>query len=580
MRALVWLLVLAPLLSAADGRAAEAPVGPLPVDVPVRGFTILSADEAGAQLTIAAARRHGINHLELSHQVIGELRDLRKDDKRALVAKLVGAAHGAGIREVVLWEHALYPLDYYPEEFRTGPDGTLDLDAPAFWDWLRKDYRSMLDLAPDADGVVLTFVETGARAERQHSVRMKTTSEKLAAVVNAIADVVVGERHLNLYARLLSYTHAEFAAIAQAVSLFPRPEIRLIIKDTTHEFYLNHPNDPVAGTIARPTLVEFDGAGEFHGQGVVANTWPESVLNRWRDLSRRPHVIGYTARTDRYGDTHLVGRPGEINLFALHRAAEDPEVTAEQVYDEFITARYGAAAVPHVKPAFKAAFDIGSATFYTLGINTADHSGLSFGPSEALLEYTDTWFPPSVGWIGHGVDREIHYVKDAIDHIAEPGLKPPAPLPWQLVPWVVERGWIHPGEGMDEPTLRAVMTEKDFAVAAAERALHSIEAGKASLKSEDYQELRRYFGRTLLTARAWRATAGAYLGFRTWSRGGVHRTPYVEGVVRKGLAEIAEVAPAIRAFPGPVPVGQWNWRKDADAAERYAQLIRNAGWTR
>src|SRR5205814_278769 len=101
-------------------------------------------------------------------------------------------------------DHAFYSLDYYPEKFRTGPGGTIDLDNPEFWEWFKADYRAMLDRVPNADGIVLTFIETGARAERQHSVKLKTDQEKLAAVVDAVADVVIGERKLNLYARKFS----------------------------------------------------------------------------------------------------------------------------------------------------------------------------------------------------------------------------------------------------------------------------------------------------------------------------------------------------------------------------------------
>src|SRR5690606_6566207 len=211
-----------------------------------------------------------------------------------------------------------------PERFRSGPGGTIDLDDPEFWDWLKQDYREMLDLAPQIDGIILTFIETGARAERQHSARLTTPQEKLAEVVNAVADVVIGERGLNLYARTFAYTHEEYDNITRAIGLFERPEVRLMMKETPHDFFLTHPNDFFAGQIARPTIVEFDITGEFNGQGIIAGTWPQYVLDRGADLLQRPYVIGYTARTDRYGDTRLIGRPGEINLYALKRVAEEP----------------------------------------------------------------------------------------------------------------------------------------------------------------------------------------------------------------------------------------------------------------
>jgi hypothetical protein len=559
--------------------AQEVGHGPLGADVPVRGWTILSNSEPDAMATIAAAPRYSINHIQLSHQIVAELRELKDSSKTALVNRLIDAAHKAGVSEVVLWDHSLYDLAYYPAEFRTGPGGTIDFDNPAFWQWFKADYRSMLDRVPKADGVVLTFIETGAHAERQQSEKMNSPAEKLAAVVNAVGDVVIGERHLNLYVRVLADTHAEFATTLDAVNRITHPEVRLILKDSTHEFYLNRPNDRYAGTIARPTVIEFDAAGEFHGQGIVANTWPQAVLDRWRDFSQRRHVIGYVARTDRFGSSRQIGKPGEINLYALKRATEDRYVLAEEIYDEFITAHYGARALPEVKAAFKDSFDIVNSSFYTLGINTAFHSALSFEPSEAILEYSDTWFEPPILWIDHGVGRDFNLVRDVIDRIAEPVAKPPATTPWKSVPWVIDRGWIHPGEGMNEPTLRYLVTEKNFGVATAQDALRHIENARPLLTPQAYDELHGYFERTLLTARIWRATSSAYLGYRAWTRGGAYRTPFVDATIKNGMAEIREIAPLIRNYPGAVPASQWEWRKDADAAEKYAQAVTAGGWT-
>jgi hypothetical protein len=572
------LAVLVALVSCSIVSGASA--APLADGVPVRGWIILSKSEPDALATIAAAPAYGINHLELSHLVVHDLREIKDDARRDLVNRLTDEAHAKGISEVVLWDHALYKLDYYPEQFRTGPDKTIDLDNPAFWEWLKADYRAMLDRVPKADGIILTFIETGARAERQHSLKLKTNQEKLAAVVNAVADVVIGERKLNLYARTFSYSHAEYANVIGAIKLFARPEIRLMMKETPHDFFLTHPNDRYAGTIARPTLMEFDIAGEFHGQGIVATTWPEYVLRRWRDLAKRPHIIGYTARTDRYGDTRLVGRPEEINLAALKRAALEPQVTAEQVYDDFIAERYGKAALPAVKAAFKNAFDIISSTIYTLGLNLANHSELNYEPavSSYVLHNTGKWVDPPIGYVGHGVNREFHYWRDLVNHLAPTFVKEPSNRQWNEVPWVQESGWITPGEGMTEEYLRYVLREKDHGVTLAEESMRHIESAQAALKPADYEQLRHHFQRTLLTARLHRASSAAYFGFRVWLRGDPHRTPFVTQTVERGLAGMKEVGALIRAYPVKPAVGQWDWTKDADQAEKYFNWITKDGF--
>jgi hypothetical protein len=46
------------------------------------------------------------------------------------------------------------------------------------------------------------------------------------------------------------------------------------------------------------------------------------------------------------------------------------------------------------------------------------------------------------------------------------------------------------------------------------------------------------------------------------------------------LREIAHCASAIRSYPRPPPLGQWNWVKDADVAEDYARWITREGWPR
>ncbi len=557
--------------------AADAPPGlrgPLPDAVPVRGWTILSDSETDAMATIAAASRYGINHLQLSHHVLMDLRQLREPRRQELAGRLTKQAHEAGIQEVILWDHALYDLSYYPKKFRTGPKGTLDLDNPEFWKWFAQDYREMLDLAPDADGLVLTFVETGARAENQHSAKLKTGPEKLAAVVDAVASVVIGERKLNLYIRTFSYTHAEYANVTAAVRLLQTPGIRLMMKETPHDFFITHPNDRYAGTLPLPTIVEFDTGNEFNGQGIIANTWPEYVLRRASDLLHRPHVVGYVARTDRYGDTRIVGRAGEILLLALSRCADDRQVTAEEISREFIERRYGSEALPLLQSAFSKAQELITSTLYSLGTNTANHSKLNYDPypSSYARHVSGKWIDPPVVHVAHGIDREFHYWRDVIEHLAPARFKTPEAIRVEA-PFVVEQDWVTPTEQMNEEYLGYVVTEKNSGVNLATKALAEIEEARPVLKAEDYAELHALFERTLLTARLHRAVAKAYFGNRVWARGETFQTPALLALIREGLDEIEEVATLVEQYPDPGPVGQWSWREDAAMARGYHKQI-------
>jgi hypothetical protein len=269
-----------------------------------------------------------------------------------------------------------------------------------------------------------------------------------------------------------------------------------------------------------------------------------------------------------------------VNLLALSRGAADPQVTAEQVYDDFIRTRYGKDAVPELKAAFKNAFDIVTSTLYTLGLNVANHSELNYEPAAAsyVLHVTGKWVDPPIGYVGHGVNREFHYWRDLVNHLAPTFVKEPTNRQWNEVPWVQEAAWITPGEGLTEEYLRYILIEKDHGIALAEDSARHIENARPVLKPADYEALSHHFQHTLLTARLHRATAAAYFGFRVWLREGTHRTPFVTETVRAGLRGIQEIAPLVRNYPVKPAAGQWDWAKDADQAEKYFDWITKDGF--
>ena len=556
--------------------------GPRPLvgDEPVRGWMILSDSLEDGLRVIERAPDYNINHLQISHDVIHDLRHVRNGRRRSSALALTAAAHQAGINEVVLWDRAFYGLSHYPERFRSGPRGRLNLDDPDFWQWFQDDYREMLDLVPDIQGIVLTFIETHTRIEEQHSDQMTTNQEKIAAVVNAIAEVVIGERGLNLYARTFAYDDAEYENIVGAIDLFTSPQIKLMMKETPHDFKLTHPNDRFAGKIPRPTIMEFDTGQEFNGQGLIANTWPQYILRRWNDFLARDHIVGYVARTDRYGHTRVIDTPAEINLLALSRRFSDASVDAEQITREFIVEHYGEEAYPFVAPAFANAYSIVAATLYTLGTNTTDHSRLDYDPypSSYARHVSGKWWDPPTVQVGHGVNSEFHYWTDVVDRLAPKWVKR-AGVQHREIPQVVAEGWLTPRERMNEEFLRYVVEEKDFAVDLAQQSLAHIHAGRHVLRSQDFVQLQSYFERTLLTARLHRATAAAYWGFRVWCRGEDHRSEWVTNVTRESLLAMRRIAGEIRDYPHPpAQGGQWNWLEDADAADRYWRWIVEDGW--
>src|SRR6056297_994177 len=230
----------------------------------IQGWNILTNNDSVAVAVIDKAADQGVNHLQLSHRIVMDLRDIKEPAVAQKVNRLTKLAHKKGIEEVTIWDHSLYELDYYPDEFKTGPNGTINLDNPKFWQWIKEDVRNTLDLVPEVDGIILTFIETGAHVEDQYSEILKTEEDKLAAMVDTLASVIIDERDLNLYIRTFIYTKAELNSLLKAVNKVQNPKVRVMTKEAPHDFFITHPVSKFVKDIKSPTLIEFDAAHEYN----------------------------------------------------------------------------------------------------------------------------------------------------------------------------------------------------------------------------------------------------------------------------------------------------------------------------
>jgi len=544
---------------------------------PVRGWNILTSDLEQGLETIEASKNYDINHLQISHQVIMDLKDVRIPQRLENAKRLISAAQEVGIDEITVWDHALYDLEYYPQRFRTGPDSTLNLDNPEFWEWFKNDYREMLTMIPGINGLILTFIETGARAEDQYSEENPDASAKLARVINNLADVVAGEYNMSLYLRTFAYTPDEYEVITGCFDHLRHDELKIMIKETPHDFFLTHPNNPLAGTIDMPTIIEFDCGNEYNGQGIILNTWPDHILARARDLLNRPNVIGYVARTDRYGKTGVVNQPAEIQLTALNAYVNDTTTTGNDVYQQFILNKYGPELIELIQPIFERSKDIITSSLYTLGTNMSNHSQLNYDPypSSYSRHVSGRWMQEPVVNVKHDVNRQFHYWKDVVNHLAPPPFKEQGTLLDREADFAIDNGWVEPVENMNPEYLRYVITEKEFSYEAAEQALNEWKALKSTLSSDQFEQGYHILSRTMMTSKLYLAVVKSYFGYRTYLK---HSDPEVKEIVQSGLSEIEMVTAEMEDYPFPGPTGQWSWLDDIEMARTYYQKITQGNW--
>lgn len=532
--------------------------------IKVRGWNILTDHTPTANRTLKFASEYRINHLQLSHRICHDLKDVKHQWNRNIVNDLTKKAHEQGIKEVVVWDHALYDLDYYPNRYKVNNNSQINLDDQGFWRWFKKDYRKMLDKIPDVDGIVLTFIETGARVENQYSNVLKTPEEKLAALVDSVASVVIDERGLNLYVRSFMYNRSELSNLMNCFSLIKHQDIVVMAKETPHDFFATHPVAPWVKDIPYPVIIEFDCTHEFSGQGIVASLFAEKHLERWKYYQNLSNVIGYSIRTDRYGKTSILDTPVEINLFAINEATENAEVTFEEVLEKFITEKFDSAAVVHLKPLFKLAPEIILSSFYTLGLNTTNHSKLDFDYRSIYTRHVSgRWMNEPVVYIGHGVNRNFNYWTDIVNHLAPAKHKHNEGSNTKEIAEVFINNWLQPEEMMDSVYLQYILTEKEHGVDLANEAMRIIKKSKPyCIHPRNFNKLYHIFNRTLMSAKLRKAYAQVYYAQRIWNRGTEFQTVYIQDLIFSGLDEMNEVTDQIKNYRRAGAVGQYDWKKD------------------
>lgn len=535
----------------------------------IYGWNILTDHTPTAQKTLKAAKKYQVNHLQLSHDICHDLKDVKHQWNRNIVNMLTKKAHEAGIPEVVVWDHALYDLDYYPDRFKEKESGLINLDDPEFWKWVKDDYRKMLDKVPEINGIVLTFIETGARVENQHSEILKTPQEKLAALVDSIASVIIDERNLKLYIRSFMYNRSELNNLLNCFNLIKHKEIVVMAKETPHDFFVTHPVSSWIQDIPFPVIIEFDCTHEFNGQGIVASIFPETHFERWKHYKNLPNVIGFSIRTDRYGKTSILGSPSEINLFAIHHLTENPDADYEETVKEFIVQNYDSMAVEHIMPIFQMAPGIMLSSFYTLGLNTTNHSKLDFDYRSIYTRHVSgRWLEIPEIEVGHNLNKTFHYWTDVVNHLAPAKHKLAEGRNLDELPRVFENDWIQPEELMDTVFLEYVLTEKKYSIELAKKAIEQINYAKQFCTNADnFNSLYHMFNRTLMTARLRKAYAQCYYSLRIWNRGEQFQREKLKSLIHEGVDEIFSVTDKMKNYREKGPTGgQYSWINDTNIA--------------
>ncbi len=348
-----------------------------PAAPPVHGWMLLDADPAAVAESIAAAAGFGVNHIQLSHDLIGEIDEVLGEDPETLARVetlnlAIELAHGHGMK-VYAWAH----------EFTGGAMEVCFAPDDPFWDARAEAYAAAFERLPGLDGVILMFGSASPPPwlsfcacdwclENYDDLPLfiPPPDERLRMVIEHIGGAIVGAGR-ELFVRTFVHEPAEIGWHSDGLAAAQGVPFTGMHKGPVQDWQPYNPHHPCMGAIGEhPGIVELDVAGEYYGLSVLPWAAPGYYRYRlnhmWESGGR-----GAVLRVQR-GAHHALGTPNEVNLVAVRRLLEDPATPLDAVWEEFITGRYGLPAdAPEtgtLRRILRDSFPIRRKSHYVLGI--------------------------------------------------------------------------------------------------------------------------------------------------------------------------------------------------------------------
>ena len=322
---------------------------------------------------IDLAPEYSVNHVELSHNMVWHTEDILKStDKQRDINRLIEQAHNNGI-ELFIWTHEISKL---PNEFMV--NGKTDLDNPLLWGWLEDKYVRLFEAIPDVDGIVLTFSETDIPVyEDDKVITTMSRAERVAKILNTVNGVVKSNNKI-LWARTWG-ERTEW--VAEGIRLTPE-DIWVENKNVISDFDTYWPHHPMTGAYGnRPQIVEFDLNGQYLGRSWIPSPKPDYLKYRLKYAINKG-VRGFvgrvgTLRQDFLGDsgeilvpnTHAINTPNEINLYAFSKIIQNPDIDPKDIWQEWVSAKYGEEAAPYIISAYNRTFEIARQLYREAGVH-------------------------------------------------------------------------------------------------------------------------------------------------------------------------------------------------------------------
>jgi outer membrane protein assembly factor BamB len=427
-----------------------------------RGWLIASRSMEIARREIDLAAEHGINHIQLSHQMVHYAEQVvDSPELRTDIAELIDRAHAHGI-EVGIWTHEMQNVP-----LRLFTDGKVDLTSRSTWDYVASKYEQLFRLLPDLDAVVLTVTETQHRIDDTNEAILNRRPPHIIGRMIEMIHRVCAENNARLIVRTFTWVPRTMLWFAEAMDEVPR-EVTVMTKESWGDWYQNQPPNPMLGLFGdRQQIIELDCWGEYAGETHIPWACPEFIRSRLH-TARDREVSGAVARIDRQ-DISTFGTPNEINTIAFSRLAQDPDMDLDDIWSAWIAQTYDSTCIPEVRSALERTNEMVQTLLFSRGITSSAGGPMTLSRFEALSElrfwrdFHSQWSPE----LAMLADQQIN---------------------------------------LSEETAVALVAEKDRAISLCRKSLADLAAISRTISCrEALDDLRERFENALSAAIAWRA---------------------------------------------------------------------------
>ncbi len=474
--------------------------------VQYRAWQFHTLDSEYVIQTMSKAPHYDINTVVFSHEMIYRVSQLYQAPERAERLKQLSREAQTLDLKVWIWVHELEEdvPDRYLEE------DAVYIDRPGFWEWLQTKYENLFIDFPGFDGIILTFHETRFKLFSNEEVKSSLSMpNRFAKMINTIHSACI-KYDKDFVVRSFLYEPQEMDWFSQGLEKVDE-EVILQSKCVPHDWQPYYPHNYIIGKFPnRPLIVEFDCSSEYTGKNRIPYTSPDYFTYRWGYAIGQPGVIGYTARLD-HGGYDAVYTPNEINLYTLYRLTQNPALSAEQIWRDWLEARYNSTAAPLLQKALEPSFEVVNKSLFVKKFWITNHSKLpdfDYANSHIQSHSTAKWMPQ---------DTTLKRIEL---RLANP----------------------------DMPSLEWILAEKDTAVVLAAEGLQYLEKAQKYLNPQQYNDL--YWRLALLqrVAVVWRLYAEAFFAYKVLTGG--NEVPGLRERIKRVIDTLALYSNSRTNIPG------------------------------